>query len=211
MPKFAINEDTPLSPATGDFNSSIPVRFLTSPANFSFPAFAELEVDTGSNFIPLKFTHLNALVYDLQTSVKVGNGSIFGITVPAKKFTKLQMPVNFSYVADNSSDLTCKLLLFSLPPFCTAGLTRLISQGRAGITPAETGDSTRMVRGRVRSFVISLGGIVSNTNLLTPARWIGLRFRIVLEMWIAGLIGSRFTSTQVTDASCPVELAMNAS
>ena len=29
-------------------------------------------------------------------------------------------------------------------------------------------------------------------------------------MYIEGLIGSRATSTQVTDANCPIQLAMNA-
>ena len=109
VPKFEFNQDTPLSTATGDFNRSIPTRFLVAPANFSFPAYAELQVDTGSNFIPLRFTHLNALIFDLQTSVQVGTGDLYGVTVPAKKFTKIQVPMNFSYVADNSSDITCKL------------------------------------------------------------------------------------------------------
>jgi hypothetical protein len=116
VPKFAINQETPLSAATGDFNRSISTRFLSSPANFSFPAFAELQVDTGSNFIPLKFTHLNAHIFDLETEVQVGNGDIYGFTVPAKEFTKFQIPMNFSYVADNSSDITCKPFpLCSLP------------------------------------------------------------------------------------------------
>lgn len=107
VPKFSINQDTPLSAATGDFNSSIPTKFSTFPANFSFPAFAELEVDTGSNFIPLKFNDLHAQIFDLQTSVQVGTGDVPGLIFPAKKFTTFQLPLNFSYVADNSSDITC--------------------------------------------------------------------------------------------------------
>lgn len=110
MPAFALNQDTPLAAATGDFNSSVPTQFLTFPANFSFPAFAELQVDTGANYIPLKLTHLNALVYDLQTDAKVGNGDMYDITFPAKKLTNIQLPLNFSYTADNSSDLTCEPL-----------------------------------------------------------------------------------------------------
>ena len=108
MPKFAIKQDTPIAAATGDFNNSIPTKFSTFPANFSFPAYAELEVDTGSNFIPLKFNDLHALVYDLETSKQVGVGDIYGLSVPAKKFTQIQLPMNFSYVADNSSDITCE-------------------------------------------------------------------------------------------------------
>ena len=111
VPKFSFSQDTPLSPATGDFNRSIPTQFLISPANFSFPAFAELEVDTGSNFLPLKFNHLNAHVFDLETDAKVGNGDMYGLTVPAKQFTKIHVPMNFSYVADNSSDITCETFL----------------------------------------------------------------------------------------------------
>jgi len=51
---------------------------------------------------------MNALVYDLQTNNKVGTGDIFDITFPAKKFTSIQVPMNFSYTADNSSDITCE-------------------------------------------------------------------------------------------------------
>jgi len=164
VPKFAFSQDTPLSPATGDFNHSIPTEFSVSPANFSFPAFAELQVDTGSNFLPLRFTHLNALISDLGTGANVGNGDMYGITVPAKKFTRLQVPMNFSFVADNSSDLTWAAWY------------------NACKNPGQYPDGERP----------------------------GLRFRLVLEMRIAGLIGSRSTSTQITDANCPIELAMNA-
>jgi len=123
VPKFQFNQDTPLSAATGDFNRSIPTRFLVAPANFSFPAYAELQVDTGSNFIPLKFTHLNALIFDLQTNVEVGTGDLYGVTVPAKRFTKIQVPMNFSYVADNSSDITCKPFSVAFaPPFECGGI-----------------------------------------------------------------------------------------
>ena len=153
VPQFSINQDTPLSAATGDWNNSIPIKFLTFPANFSFPAFAELEVDTGSNFIPLKFTHLNAQIFDLQTSAQVGNGDMYGVTFPPKVFTKLQVPMNFSYTADNSSDITCKSCFpHLLPLLCAVGLTPWSSQGRAGTTPAEIRDNSPTGKGRVRSF-----------------------------------------------------------
>jgi len=164
VPKFAFNQDTPLSAATGDFNSSIQTGFSIAPANFSFPAFAELEVDTGSNFIPLKFNHLNARISDLQTNEDVGVGDMYGLTVPAKKFTKIQIPMNFSYVADNSSDITWSNWYNSC----------------------------------------------KNSGIYADGQRPGLRFRLLLEMHIAGLIGSRFTSTQITDAACPIELAINA-
>jgi hypothetical protein len=164
VPSFTIDENSPLSPATGNFNSSIPTRFMTSPANFSFPAYADLQVDTGSNFIPLKITHLNALIFDLDSNYKVGSGDVYGLSVPAKRFVNLQMPVNFSYVAENSSDITWA------------------NWDNACKNPGQYADGQRP----------------------------GLRFRLVLEMFIAGLIGSRSTSMQVTNAPCPVELPLNA-
>jgi hypothetical protein len=116
VPGITINQDTPLVPATGSFNSSVQTEFMTAPANFSFPAFAQLQVDTGSNFIPLQITHMNAQVFDLDTNNQVGNGDVYGLNLPAKQFVNLQMPVNFSYIANNSSDITCEvplLLAFS--------------------------------------------------------------------------------------------------
>jgi hypothetical protein len=68
-----------------------------------------MEVNTGSNFIPLKITHLNAEVYDLDTNKKVGTGDMYGLSLAAKKFLNIQIPVNFTYVADNSSDITCEI------------------------------------------------------------------------------------------------------
>lgn len=39
---------------------------------------------------------------------------------------------------------------------------------------------------------------------------LALKFRLVLDMGIQGLIGSHASSAQVSDASCPVELPVNA-
>ncbi|KAF9778724.1 hypothetical protein BJ322DRAFT_1014202 [Thelephora terrestris] len=165
VPGITINQDTPLVPATGSFNSSVQTEFMTAPANFSFPAFAQLQVDTGSNFIPLQITHMNAQVFDLDTNNQVGNGDVYGLNLPAKQFVNLQMPVNFSYIANNSSDITWA------------------NWHNACKNPGQYADGQRP----------------------------GLRFRLILEMNIAGLIGSRATSAQVTNANCPIELAMNAS
>jgi len=82
---------------------------MTFPANFTFPAFADFTVNTGSSFIPLKITHLNAEVYDLDTNHKVGTGDSYGLSLPAKKFVNVQVPINFTYTADNSSDITCRV------------------------------------------------------------------------------------------------------
>ena len=118
MPSFGISQDNPLVHATGNWNSSIPTQFSSFPANFSFPAFAELQVNTGSNFIPLKFTHVNAIVFDLDTSAQVATGDLYDVTFPAKQFSNLEMPLNFSYVADNRSDITCEP--FSPAPFASS-------------------------------------------------------------------------------------------
>ncbi|KAA1472153.1 hypothetical protein DENSPDRAFT_163999 [Dentipellis sp. KUC8613] len=106
VPSFSFNSNNPLIGATGDFNSSIPTLFSRAPANFSFPALVDMKVDTGSNFLPLHFTHLSAEVYDLDSRHLVGTGSMGGQTVPAKQFTEIKMPLNFTYVATNDSDAT---------------------------------------------------------------------------------------------------------
>jgi len=37
-----------------------------------------------------------------------------------------------------------------------------------------------------------------------------VKFRLELEMHIQGLVSSSRAATQITDAACPVELALNA-
>ncbi|KAI0246425.1 hypothetical protein BJV78DRAFT_1286451 [Lactifluus subvellereus] len=106
VPGFAVNGSTPLVSATGWFNDSIPAEFSRFPANFSFPADISLQVDTNSNFLPLVFKHLDAQVYDLDSFRLVGTGHMNRTKLPAKTFTNIQMPLNFSYVATNDSDLT---------------------------------------------------------------------------------------------------------
>ncbi len=107
VPGFQINQDNPLTNATGAFNKSIPVEFPRAPTNFSFPALADLQIDTSSNFLPLKFNSLHADVFDLQTSRQVGSGDLGSMTFPAKQFTQISIPLNFSFIATNDSDMTC--------------------------------------------------------------------------------------------------------
>lgn len=106
VPDFQINQQNPLQQATGSFNKSIPVSFNRFPANFSFPASADLQVDTHSNYLPLVFESIHADVYDLNTDRHIGIGDLGHMTFPAKKFSPLSMPLNFSYVATNDSDQT---------------------------------------------------------------------------------------------------------
>src|SRR5882762_7836847 len=108
VPGLNISSNLPIVPATGNFNSSIPTEFSRSPANFSFPAIADFQVDTNSNFLPLKFNSMHAQVFDLDSTRLVGQGSMGSMTVPAKAFTNIQFPLNFSYLATNDTDQTCR-------------------------------------------------------------------------------------------------------
>ena len=119
VPGFRFNQDTPLTNASIAFNASVPTLFTRFPANFSFPASADLQVDTGSNFLPLTFRKLHATIYDLNTLKPVATGDLGHMTLPAKKLTTVFVPLNFSYTANNDSDQTCTVLLLSHPTFST--------------------------------------------------------------------------------------------
>src|SRR5713226_2369788 len=108
VPNFAINGSNPLTSGTGWYNQSIPAQFSRAPANFTFPANIQLQVDTNSNYLPVVFKHLEAQVYDLSSFRVIGSGHMNRTKLPAKKFIDIQMPLNFSYVATNDSDQTCQ-------------------------------------------------------------------------------------------------------
>ncbi|KAI0299534.1 hypothetical protein BC826DRAFT_1117272 [Russula brevipes] len=164
VPGFDINEQTPLVSATGWFNESIPAEFSRFPANFSFPGAIALQVDTNANFLPLTFKHLDAQVYDLDSYRLVGTGHMNRTTLSAKKFINIKMPVNFTYVATNDSDLTWI-------NWYNACKNRI--QYNGGSRPS-------------------------------------LRFRLNIDMSIAGLPTKHSTATSVTNAACPIELPSNA-
>jgi hypothetical protein len=164
VPSFSFNDNTPLAVATGSFNESIPTRFSVSPANFSFPAYASLRVDTQSNFLPLHFNHLRATVYDLNTNRQIAEGDLT-TTIPAKAFPEIQIPLNFTYVATNNTDQTWK----------------------------------------------NWHDACLNKQQYTDGKRPAVQFRLILNMAIAGLIGSRTTSTEINNAGCPFELPTNAS
>jgi hypothetical protein len=107
VPSFSFNSSAPLARATGSWNASIPTYFSRAPANFSFPAFASLQVNTGSNFLPLTFNHVFASVTDLQTGRLVASGDLGHKTLPAKSFPHIMLPLNFTYIASNDTDQTC--------------------------------------------------------------------------------------------------------
>ena len=107
VPSFTLNQANPLVNATGPFATAVPTIFSRSPTNFSFPAFASLQFDTSSSFLPVHFTHLTASVYDLNSNLQVGSGSYASRSLPAQTFPEILLPVNFTYVTSNASDQTC--------------------------------------------------------------------------------------------------------
>jgi len=106
VPVFAFDTDTPLANATGAWKAAIPTIFSRSPTNFSFAGFADLQIDTTSNFLPLTFNNLEATIFDYDTGVQIGTGNLGHRTFPAKKYTSFQLPLNFTYSAVNTSDTT---------------------------------------------------------------------------------------------------------
>ncbi|KAF7323512.1 hypothetical protein MKEN_00570800 [Mycena kentingensis (nom. inval.)] len=106
VPDFNIDNDTPLTNASGAFAASIPTQFTRVPANFSFPAFANLQVDTTHNYLPLHFRHLRATVHDIDSGFLVATGDLGKHTVPAKGLPEIQLPLNFTYLGNNDTDAT---------------------------------------------------------------------------------------------------------
>ncbi|KAI0049446.1 hypothetical protein FA95DRAFT_1489196 [Auriscalpium vulgare] len=163
VPGFGFNFQTPLIGASGSFNNSIPAEFSRAPANFSFPAVAELQVDTNSNFLPLTFKHLDAQVYDLDSLRQVGEGHLSHFKLSAKTFSNIQLPLNFTYLATNDTDQTWT----------------------------------------------NWYNACKNKALYSDGSRPGLRFRLVIDMNIAGLPGKHSTSTTVTNAPCPIQLSLD--
>lgn len=95
---------TPLS--TDDPDSA---SFLSYPsANFSFDGSVAISFDTSSSWIPIKISNFEALVYDGQTENQVGKGGYSG-TKSFKRSDNIQLdvPVQFSYQANDNTDQTC--------------------------------------------------------------------------------------------------------
>ncbi|KAF7767952.1 hypothetical protein Agabi119p4_7195 [Agaricus bisporus var. burnettii] len=106
VPSFSFNSRTPLVNATGAWAEAVSYGFSRTPANFSFPAFASLQLNTGNNFVPVTFKHMRASIYDLDTGDQVGTGDLLeSRTVPPKSFPQISLPLNFTYSAINASDI----------------------------------------------------------------------------------------------------------
>ncbi|KAF7299490.1 hypothetical protein MIND_00899100 [Mycena indigotica] len=160
VPSFALSNNNPLVSASGQFASDVPTAFSRVPANFSFPAFANLQVDTNSNNLPLRFQHLRAKLYDLDSGFLIATGDLGHRTLKANEFVNVQLPLNFSYVATNDSDTTW------------------LNWYNGCKNKVQFADGKRPV----------------------------VKFNLVLNMAIAGLVGTYGSSTTVNGAACPIEL-----
>jgi len=106
VPAVSFYGSAPLTAATGKFNASIPTEFSRSPANFSFPATAQIQLDTTSNIIPITFNRIDAQVWYPSSGFQIGSGYFGKATLPAHTFPIIEVPLNFSYIAPNDTDPT---------------------------------------------------------------------------------------------------------
>jgi hypothetical protein len=165
VPSFAFQGNRPLVGANGTFANSIPIKFSRAPTNFTFPAYAQIEISTQANYLPLTITHLDAKLYDLETNRQVAFGTMGKKTFPAKSYPQFSLPMNFTYTALNDSDPTWKSWY----------------------------DSCK------------------NRALYADGQRPAVKFRLIFEMSIRGLIGSKAATTQSNSAECPIQLPQNAS
>lgn len=107
VPDFLFPSNNPLKNATESWSKEVPTIFSRSPANFSFPAAISMEFNTGSNYLPIHMSKMVATVSDLTTGRQVGVGNLGATTLPAKAYPVIDMPLNFTYIANNDSDITC--------------------------------------------------------------------------------------------------------
>jgi hypothetical protein len=103
-PGVVYNKDTPLgdTPYADDepqFSSGIPVYFR-------FNATLDMNINTGENFLPLRFNHLRAEVQELDTSQLIATGDLGSYVLPAKAYERVHVPVFFNYTAANNTDQT---------------------------------------------------------------------------------------------------------
>lgn len=104
VPSFLFNTQAPLGNSTLE-NAPAPA-FGTFPANFTFYSSIDVQVDTNANFLPLHFNSWRSEIYELNTGKKVATGDWGSYTLPAKKYTRILLPVTFNYTAANTTDQT---------------------------------------------------------------------------------------------------------
>ena len=106
VPSFEFNSLAPFAPINNDGPAQWKTAFSRTPANFSFPAWMDLRINTKGSMVPVHFNVLSAKIYELGEFKVVGTGNLTNYSVPAKKNMQLLLPVTFEYQAVNSSDLT---------------------------------------------------------------------------------------------------------
>lgn len=172
-----------MTAATGNFNASIPIEFSRSPANFSFPATAQIQLDTTSNIIPITFNHIGAQVWYPSSGFQIGSGYFGRVTLPAHGFPIIEVPLNFSYIAPNDTD-----------PTWVAWYDACKNSGT--------------YTNGVRPGTFCAPFLHAKTNVHCHGS--GVNFEIILTMDIQGLPTTSTQSAQINAAACPFELSITA-
>ena len=81
--------------------------FTHIPGNFSFTGSLALAIDARTNWIPVHFASLHALVTEVNSNKPIGQGDWNGLTVAGRALVAVNIPITFSYRSPNSSDATC--------------------------------------------------------------------------------------------------------
>jgi len=116
VPGFAFNTNTPFLPvnqaiqngnsSSAEGDEAYKNAFSRVPANFSFPSWLNLQIDTHANILPLHFNSIEVQVYESNTLQMIATGDVYDLTLPAKVYYPMYFPIEFSYQAVNISDLT---------------------------------------------------------------------------------------------------------
>jgi hypothetical protein len=104
VPAIYVDNSTPLTPTTN--TDSPDPTFGKFPATFAFNASLSMKVDTGSNFLPLKFNNMHAEISDLGTSQLIATGDLGPYSLAAKTYSQVYLPLTVNYTAANMSDPT---------------------------------------------------------------------------------------------------------
>ena len=133
------------------------------------------------------------------------------MTVPAKKRTEIQVPMNFTYVAINDTDATCRSISrFLFPLSCSRKADFFSVPGvnwyQACRNHALNANGTRPGTFLALSFPFRRENILIRIVCI----WTGVDMLVELSMGISGLIGERNVKSQITNVACPFELAQNA-
>jgi hypothetical protein len=110
------------------------------------------------------------------------------------------MPLNFTYVATNDTDQTC----MSQSAFNPLNFNSF----PAGKNWYAACKSKTQYTGGVRPGMCH-SWYRCSSHLIAHKPVAGVKFRLILDMNIAGLPGTHSVSTQVSDAPCPIELPTN--